>query len=122
MLVTLWRQDGTGLRLSSEMHDVAERKEVGVLQFRSVSSPKDSETVVDVPSAFNGPLRAFKLVIKESGVIAESGIVLKGSDGSQIVVVPAAFPHLLAIQGLLPASYSFDPEYPLDQYSQIPMA
>jgi len=121
MFVTLWRQDGTGLRLSSDMRDVAERKEVGVLQFGSVSSPKDGETIVDVPSAFNAPITVFKLVAHESGAIVESGVVLKASDGSEIVVVAGAFPYFLAVRGLLPALYSFKPEYPLDQYSRIPL-
>lgn len=57
MFVALCRQDGTGLRLSSEMHDVAERKEVGRLKFEYVSSPKGSETVAGISSAFNGPSR-----------------------------------------------------------------
>jgi hypothetical protein len=39
MFVTLWRSDGTGLRLYSQMHDVAERREVGVLNFEQVSAP-----------------------------------------------------------------------------------
>jgi hypothetical protein len=33
MNATLWRTDGTGLRIQAEMHDVAERREVGVLKF-----------------------------------------------------------------------------------------
>lgn len=50
----------------------------------------------------------------------ESGIVLKASDGSEVVVVAGAFPYFLALSGVLPAPYSFQPEYPLDQYSRIP--
>jgi hypothetical protein len=121
MFITLWRQDGTGLRLSSEMRDVAERREVGLLRFEYVSRPKDSETVVEIPSAFNGPITVFKLVIHESGTSVESGVVLKASDGSEIVVVAGAFPYFLALAGVLPAPYTFDPEYPLDQYSRIPL-
>lgn len=121
MFVTLWRQDGAGLRLSSKMHDVAERREVGLLQFEYASSPKDSETVVDIASAFNGPITVFKLVIHESGTSVESGIVLKARDESEIVVVAGTFPYFLALEGVLPAPYAFEPEYPLDQYSRIPL-
>ena len=97
--VTLWRQDGTGLRLSSQMHDVAERAEVGVLRFEYASLPKDGETVVAIASAFNGHITVFKLVIHESGTSAESGIVLKASDGGEIVVVPNVYPYFLALAG-----------------------
>jgi hypothetical protein len=83
MFTTLWRQDGTGLRLYSQMHDVAERREVGVLQFEYVSSPKDNETTVDLASAFSRQVTACKLVIKESGVSAESGVVLEGDEGTK---------------------------------------
>ena len=121
MSVTLWRQDGTGLRVSSEMHDVAERKEVGLLQFGCVSLPKDNETIMDIPAAFNSPITVFKLVIHESGASVESGMVLKASDGSEIVVVAGAYPHFLALGGVLPAPYTFEPEYPLDQYSRVPL-
>ena len=120
IFVTFWRQDGTGLRLYSEMRDVAERREVGLLKFEYVSSPKDSETVVDLPSAFNGPIDVFKLVIHESGASVESGVVLKASDDSEIVVVAGVFPYCLALQGVLRSPYTFTPEYPLDQYSRIP--
>ncbi|HET6843358.1 MAG TPA: hypothetical protein VFK06_17020 [Candidatus Angelobacter sp.] len=121
MFVTLWRKDGTGLRLSSDMRDVAERKEVGLLQFGHVSSPKVGETVVDISSAFNGPNTVFKLVIHESGASVESGVVLKASDDSEIVVVASASPYLLALSGVLPAPYTFKPEYPLDRYRRIPL-
>jgi hypothetical protein len=117
---TLWRQDGTGLRLYSEMRDVAERREVGLLKFEYVSSPKDSETVVEMPSVFDGPITVFKLVIHESDTSVESGVVLKASDDSEAVVVAGVFPYFLAMQGVLPAPYDFQPEYPLDQYSRIP--
>jgi hypothetical protein len=102
------------------MHDVAERTEVGRLKFEYVSSPKDSETVARIPSAFNGTVTVFKLVIHESGASVESGVVLKASDDSEVVVVAGAFPYLLALSGVLPARYTFQPEYPLDQYSRIP--
>jgi hypothetical protein len=102
------------------MHDVAERTEIGLLEFEYVSSPQDSETVVDLPSAFNGPISVFKLVIHASGTSVESGVVLKASDDREIVVVAGVFPYCLALKGVLPSPYTFKPEYELDQYSRIP--
>src|SRR5437016_3354400 len=40
-LLTLWRADGTGLRLYSRTHDIAERVEIGVLKFELVSKGND---------------------------------------------------------------------------------
>jgi hypothetical protein len=41
--LTLWRSDDTGLRIHSEMHDVAVRREVGVLSFAYNSEPRPKE-------------------------------------------------------------------------------
>ena len=65
--VTLWRPDETGLRLFTEMHDVAERREVGVLHFEQVFALGPSEVITDLPSVFQGENVVFKLVIHESG-------------------------------------------------------
>ena len=44
--VALWRSDGTGLRLRTEMHDVAVKREVGVLIFEHLSALRPGEIVV----------------------------------------------------------------------------
>jgi hypothetical protein len=121
MFVTFWRFDETGLRLHSEMHDVAERIEVGVLSFSRISTPPVDKTIVDAASAFSREITAFKLVIEESDTIAESGVVLKaGSD--EIVVVASARPCMLAVSGVsLPAPHMFEPEYPIDRYIRVPV-
>jgi len=103
------------------MHDVAERTEVGVLQFERVSSAKEGEIAVEIASEFRDKIAVSKLVVQESGIIAESGIVLTSSNDSEIVVVAADFPYFLAIQGLLPEPYTFRPEYPLERYSRVPL-
>lgn len=121
MFTTLWRQDGTGLRLHSQMHDVAERREVGVLQFEYVSSLKNNETTVDLPSAFSRQVTACKLVIKESGVSAESGVVLKGDEGAKIIIVASSNPYFLALSGILSTPHIFEPEYPIDRYERVPI-
>lgn len=122
MFVTLWRQDGTGLRLFSKMHDVAQRKEIGIMQFESVSSGKNGEVTIEIPRHFEGRIAASKLVIEESGTIAESGVVLHGSDGREIVIVPADFPCFLAIKGLPLDSHTSKPEYPLQQYHRVALS
>ena len=122
MYITLWRFDGTGLRLHSEMHDVAERIEVGVLNFSYVFVPAVDETVVDIDVAFGCQLAVSKLIIHESGTNAESGVILEASNGDQIVIVPNAFPCHLAIRGVPSIPNIFEPEYPVDRYTRVPIA
>ena len=119
--VTLWRHDKTGLRIHSEMHDVADRREVGVLNFSFVSAPLESETIVDMRSMFDHELTVFKLIIHESGTSAESGVILKSARGDEIVIVAADFPYFLAVCGVLTVPHNFVPEYPLDLYQRVPM-
>jgi hypothetical protein len=102
------------------MHDVAERIEVGVLSFSDVLMPDDNEVFIDTP-AFLDRIEPSKLTIKESGFSAESGIVLRASNGEAIVLLAAAYPYGLAVQGLLREPYLFRPEYSLEHYISTPM-
>jgi len=120
MFVTIWRFDETGLRVHSEMHDVAEWREVGVLSFSRVSTPPDEKATTVVVPAFNREIRAFKLVIEESGTSAESGVVLR-ADSDEIVVVAGADPCTLAVSGVPSAPHIFEPEYPINRYTRAPM-
>lgn len=120
--VTLWRTDGTGLGLSSAMHDVAERREVGVLELDCVPLPSEHEAVFDVRSQFGHELTVSKLIIEESGTKAESGVNIKSARGDEIVIVAGAFPFSLAIRGLTSGPQLFEPEYPIELYKQVPIA
>ena len=117
--VTLWRSEETGLRLRTEMHDVAERIEVGVLNFEQVSSHLPDERIADVASAFQSEIAVTKLVIHESGTSAESGLILKASNGDELVIVAGAYPYSLAVLGVLPMPHIFEPEYEIGQYNRI---
>jgi hypothetical protein len=119
--VALWRSDGTGLRLRTEMHDVAVKREVGVLNFEDVSALLPRETLLDV-ALFQDPIVVSKLLIHESGTIAESGVVLKASSGCEIVIVAGACPYSLAVLGVASMPHLFEPEYPIDLYTRAPFA
>lgn len=121
--LTLWRSDKTGLRLYTEMHDVAERREVGVLSFEHVSAPSAVEIFTDAAPAFQREIKLSKLIVQDSGMSAESGVVLATSTGDELVIVAGAYPYSLAVKGLnLPSmSTVFNPEYPLDQYVRVPI-
>jgi len=103
------------------MHDVAERREVGVLNFEQVSEPMRDETIADAAPAFQGEITASKLIIRESGASAESGVVLKAGNGEEIVIVAGAHPYQLAVLGVLSLPDMFYPEYPIDRYLRAPI-
>jgi hypothetical protein len=118
--LTLWRPNGRGLRIQSKMHDLGPRTEVGVLHFRSVNSADADE--IDVPIAFDAPLKVTKLIIVELGVTAESGVNLESIDGRQIIITAGAMPYSLAVRGLVETPHSFEPEYPLETYTALRLA
>jgi hypothetical protein len=117
--VTLWRPDTTGLLIHSDMQDVAERREVGVLQFSRVNEIETQEIVIEVPSAFRENMTIFKLAVEESGVQCESGVILQANSGDEIIIVAGVKPYSIAVRGITWPAYTFEPEYPMEQYSRI---
>jgi hypothetical protein len=122
--LTLWRNDKTGLRLYTEMHDVSERREVGVLSLECVSAPRPGEIFTTVSPAFQRGIMSSKLIVQESGTSAESGVVLATTTGEELIIVAGAYPYSLAVKGLPPLAVPnlFNPEYPLDRYLRVPIA
>jgi hypothetical protein len=118
--VTLW-QEGSGLEIRSNMHDLGPRFEIGVLEFLPVQRIFSSDTQIDIPKSFKEHLRVGKLVITELDVTAESGITLENSRGEQIVIVAGSNPYTLSIRGTSFGA-EFQPEYPLDRYQRVLMA
>jgi hypothetical protein len=117
--VTLWQSEAVGTRIESVMHDLAERIEVGVLVATRVSAPFADEVFVDAPSAFNEDMMLTKLFIEVETKRLESGVVLRGRDGCEIVIVAGAFPYSLAVLGIGEAPHRFEPEYPLNSYLRL---
>jgi hypothetical protein len=122
MSIDLWRPDGTGLRIRSEMHDVAERTEVGVLHFSFAPARGTDATILELPSSFCEQVAASKLLIEESGTTAESGVILSAG-GERITIVAAVGPYCLAVTGLKELQdVVFDPEYPLGSYKRLDLS
>lgn len=119
--VSLWRSDGSGLRIQSKMHDLAERREVGVLKFSTaIDTNQKVSNNYELPTSFASKLKVTTLLITESGIKAESGILLEANDGKEIVIVAGAYPYTLAIQGGPNIAHIFEPEYPLKDYTKLP--
>ncbi len=121
MYITLWRPDGSGLRVHSEVREIAERMEIGVLCFAHFKSPSVSDVMLPIAREFDQQVDAFKLVVHESGVKAESGILLRAKNGSEIAIVAAAFPFMIAIDGVVQRPHIFEPEYPMEDFERIPI-
>ena len=120
-LLTLWRPDGSGLRVHSEMRQIAERMEIGVLCFEHFKSQSGSEAMLPISPEFDRQVDAFKLVVQESGVTAESGILLRARNGSEIAIVAGAFPLTIAVRGVVEQPHIFEPEYPIEDFERLPI-
>jgi hypothetical protein len=132
--LTLWRADGTGLQISSRMHDIAERLEIGVLKFDLVAAEKKeprrsvmgarqlSFAKVDLPASFRSNNYVTKLVISEGGATADSGILITAGGGNEIVIVAGAMPYSLAIRGIFSRPRIFEPAYDLERYKRVEIA
>jgi hypothetical protein len=75
--------------------------------------------MIEASSVFRENLSVSKLVIRESGTESESGIILQANSGEEIVIVAGVTPYSIAVRGLTWPDYTFEPEYPLEQYARI---
>ncbi|MEM5299644.1 hypothetical protein VSR82_35735 [Burkholderia sp. JPY481] len=116
--VKLWRSDGTGIRVRCRMYDVAERVEHGVLEFEPLAENGGDDAVIDLPDDMHGKCTVAKLVLNDDGVVCESGLVIRGSRGGELIVVAGVYPHTLAVN-VAKAFGPFEPEYPMEKYARV---
>jgi hypothetical protein len=119
--ITLWRPDGSGLQIHSELREVEERVEIGFLCFRHLHSPLGIEVMLPIDPEFDHQVDAFKLVVHDSGARAESGILLVARNGSEITIAAAAYPFMIAIQGVIERPHIFEPEYFMEHFERVPI-
>jgi hypothetical protein len=100
------------------MREIAERYEVGVLEFTKVFANPNDEIEINLPRSFRGHLKVKKMIVTERGVLAESGVTLEDIRTKEIVIVAGAYPHTLAVS-VPPIIPAFEPEYPLDRYQFV---
>lgn len=119
-MVVLWRTNGEGIEIQAQMHDIAERLEVGALVFtRAEMKTGDLETF-EASADFHRGAAVSKLVLRVAGTYVESGLVLSGGAGSQLMIVAGAQPFSLAVRAPM-LDEPFDPEYPISQYLVEPV-
>ncbi|MDH4319591.1 MAG: hypothetical protein OEV64_14480 [Desulfobulbaceae bacterium] len=113
--VVLRHSDGSGLLIQSEMYDVGERCEIGVLDFSLIDEVDGEFLRVKAKNLSNVKLNASKLVIHDFGVKAESGVCLSDENDNRIIIVAGAFPNTISIMASF-ISDKFEPEYPISAY------
>jgi hypothetical protein len=105
--------DGSWLRIANQMHDLADRREVGSLALGDGAPPQAPEFEVQVSAI---PLRVDKLILVERNVRIEAGIAIQLTATRELRVLPGAYPYTLAIEGLWDQPHVFEPEYPTSEY------
>jgi len=116
--ITLWHEAAEGVQIWSQMHDVAERLEIGVLSFASVSAGNVNEIISEFPRPL-APKQVWKLLIEKNGTVLESGVRFLFADACELVILPADFPFFLSILGNCVPVTNPRPEYDLDEYQQV---
>lgn len=119
--ITLRRSDGTGLRVRCRMHDVGERVEYGVLELEPSVANVEGEANIALPDDLGGESSVEKLVLSDDRVVCESGFVVRGSRGSELIVVAGAYPYTVAVS-VAGVSGPFEPEFPMEEYKRIVLA
>jgi hypothetical protein len=117
-VLTFWHGAHDGTSVFSQMHDVAEKLEVGFLNFKHVCAADVNTRSIRFESGLE-PVFAQCLTIREREVTIESGLRMGFSNQTQLIVVPADFPCFLSVTGDLISSNLTRSEYPLDQYSSV---
>lgn len=118
LTVTLWLTSGEGFRLVPSMHDLTDGIEIGILKVELVVHSLPEEVSADLPWSFRNGGSISKLLIEQSGIRAESGVLLRSGEGDEIVILPAAFPHRLYVGGVDRAPQQVTPEYGFSRYLQ----
>jgi hypothetical protein len=120
LLVTdfiLYRDDGSGLRFSNRMVNLAERLEVGVLHIQRASSNHKPKELIKLPTDYFQGLSPQKLVLNTEFASLESGLVLTTNKGTEIVIVAGASPYTVAVKADF-ISTKFEPEYSINTYER----
>lgn len=103
------------------MHDISDRVEYGVLEFEPALGNGGGKTLMDLPDDLRLGSAVAKLVLTDDEVVCESGFVVRGGLGSELIVVAGAYPYTLAVSVAgLPGP--FEPEFPLDKYDRVEIA
>jgi hypothetical protein len=116
----LIRGDGSGLRFSIVMIDLAERMEVGVLSIESAKMDYVPEKLFELPPQFQQKLIPERLVLATEYGKIDSGLVLTAVNGDELILVSGVYPYTIEVRAPF-AKGRFEPEYRIDKYFRQPI-
>jgi hypothetical protein len=117
--VYLFLTTGEIVKIYSEMHNIDDWNEIGLLVFEEIKSCKYSKMIPLGPD-WENIVSIERLVLDKKEFSAESGILFRSETGGEFLVVTSANVDTLAVRA--PFSYhEFLPENDLWAYSYIPL-
>lgn len=120
--ITFWDAEGKGITIQSEMIDLAERIEVGVVVLSMSVALASGEIEMQGERFFGKAVEPLSLVVEEAGHAVESGLCLRYGEGrsDELVIVAGECPYSIAIDGLTSGGAPrFAPEYPMERYTRL---
>jgi hypothetical protein len=109
--------------ISMDMIDLEERLEVGRLYFECIPADYQPDVRIQLPTSLQQITNVQVLVISVNETDIDSGLIIHGKSGSQILILPGACPHTIEVRitpDLLKLP-EFAFEYPFDQYLRRPI-
>jgi hypothetical protein len=116
-VVTFWHNEKDGTSVSSQMHDVDVKLEVGVLRIERIATLDINDSVINFPTPLI-PSEIWKLQITKNGTSLESGLRFIFTNAQELIILPADFPCFLSILGNCVPTINEVSEYSIDQYVQ----
>ena len=112
------QSDGLNVEVCCVMHDVAPRFEVGALCFKRVEGPLGFSEEVVLPDGFQKVRKVEKLLFEDEMISAESGVLITGENGLELVIAAGEFPYAVEFwfdgyEG------DFRPEYDMREYRRV---
>lgn len=109
------RADGSGLEISSFVYELGPRLEVGSLSLKTLSGGVDDNGFSELPKEFHRRVQFTILTAAIEDSEVESGLVIKGGQGEEIMILPGEMPYSLHILSSFFAD-PFGPEFDLAAY------
>jgi hypothetical protein len=117
--VELGTNRGARLVVWPVMKDYGERAEAGIVVFSLDQSLTEVDDLVSLPAAFQGRLELLELVAHDEDARFSSGIILRATNGTELVIAAADFPLALAVSAPGVAA-SFELEWIPERYERVP--
>ena len=120
--ITFWNPAGLGLQIWSEIEDIAERIEVGVLAFSLVSESEPDEIFTDVEISLYESKYLKSWLLKSQARNVNQAYVSRPLMDERSSSSPASIPIHWQSEGVISIPYVFEPEYDPHKYDHCPFS